>query len=257
MPFNPVFTTVTRINLPHQEGYGTGFFYNSDGESFLITNRHVIHGEEAVASIRIFTRDFPNHSDIEWLDISLEQGNGEDWYEHPLTSESEANIDIVAIPIDETLSPFSEYINTSDPDIETGSTAFTSEMIMSGDELLAGGDMAMIIGYPAEFVDTNTYYPILRNARIASPLGLPFQDRPIFITDALMYEGTSGSPVVAGPETLKNPTTGGLRTSSQGFALLGVHSETYKRPTEVGVERLNLNAAWYADLIDEILEQAN
>lgn len=251
---NPIFSTVTRVNIAGQEGYGTGFFYNLNDETYLVTNKHVVDGDD-VDEIRIFLRKHRDLLNLEWVDISLEDGVGEDWYEHPANPELDFDIDVAVIPLSRTLSPFSEYINTTEEtrSIETGSTAFTPDLIMSGEELLAGGDMAMIIGYPAEFVDTNTYFPILRNGRIASPLGMPFQGKPLFITDALMYEGTSGSPVVAGPETLKNPATGGLRTSSQGFGLLGIHSETYKRPSESGGERLNLNAAWYADLINEII----
>jgi len=251
---NPVFSTVTRVNIAGQEGYGTGFFYNHNDNTYLVTNKHVVSGED-VNEVRIFFRKHGDLLNLEWADIPLDGGVGEDWYEHPANQKLDFDIDVAVIPINRTLSPFTEYINTTEEtrSIETGSTAFTPDLIMSGDDLLAGGDTAMIIGYPAEFVDTNTYFPILRNGRIASPLGMPFQGKPLFITDAMMYEGTSGSPVVAGPETLKNPATGGLRTSGQGFALLGIHSETYKRPSQTGGERLNLNAAWYADNINQII----
>lgn len=251
---NPVFTTVTRINVPNGEGYATGFFYNSNNHTYLVTNKHVVDNPE-LTEIRVFLRDYPNLSGVEWVDIPLEGGVGADWFEHPLNQELAYDIDVAVIPIEQKLSDFSEYINTSKAtrEISTGSTAFSEEMLPDGD-LLAGGDMAMIIGYPAEFVDTSTYFPILRNGRISSPLGLPFNGKPMFITDALMYEGTSGSPVVAGPETLKNPATGGLRTSSEGFLLLGIHSETYFRPSDTGADRLNLNAAWYAEVIGDIID---
>lgn len=262
---NPIYTTVTRVNIPNSEDYGTGFFYNHNDKPYLVTNLHVLAKDgvikdkdeadiEYLDEIRFFIRNHHDISQTSWIDVSLDQGIGEDTYIHPFNEAFDYNIDVAVIPLNQKLSNFAEYINNPDPDVSTGSTAFTPDLIMSGEDLLSGGDMAMIIGYPAEFVDTNNYFPILRNGRISSPLGLDFQGKPIFITDALMYEGTSGSPIVAGPETLKNPATGGLRTSSQGFGLLGIHSETYKRPSEVGPERLNLNAGWYANLINEIIE---
>lgn len=123
-------------------------------------------------------------------------------------------------------------------------------MILQGDSLVSGGDVVLVIGYPDGLLDSNNYMPLLRDARISTPFGLAFQDQPKFITDALMYPGMSGSPIVAGPRTLKNPATGGLRTSSQGFGLLGIHSDNYQRPNGEQMERLNLNAGWYAKIIN-------
>ncbi|PSP65457.1 hypothetical protein BRC77_01475 [Halobacteriales archaeon QH_8_64_26] len=268
---NPLYQTATRVGRPNEEDYGTGFFYNHNGNTYLITNKHILttgstsgsvktggdplsESDKFLHGVRIFLRNLHDLSEIYWLDVPLRSGTDTNIFTHPLDRLPSIEIDVAAVPLDQTLTPFSEVINNSTPSLNTGSLAFTPDMVLSGEELLAGGDTALIVGYPAEFVDTNTYFPLLRNARISSPLGISFQNKPAFITDALMYPGTSGSPVVAGPDTLKNPATGGLRTSKCGFALLGVHSETYDRPSEDGGERLNLNLSWYAGLVNEIIE---
>ena len=246
------------IKIRNSDDYGTGFFYNFLDQTYIITNRHVmlpVNGEPA-DEIHFFIRDSSDLESVNWKTISVESGIGEDWFEPPLNEWLDYNIDVAAIPINQKLTNFSELINNKSPNVETGSTAFDPEMIMHGDDIVSGGDVVLVIGYPDGLLDSDTYFPLLRNARISTPFGVAFQRQPKFITDAMMYPGMSGSPIVAGPRTLKNPATGGLRTSSRGFALLGIHSDNYQRPHGETVERLNLNAGWYAMTINTAIQES-
>lgn len=252
---NPVYSTVTIIKVGENDDFGTGFFYNFLGETYLITNKHVLKPDdgEPAQEIRYFIRDYGALQNINWITKNIENGVGEDWFEPTHNELLNYDIDIAVIPINPNLSDFSEYINTDEPSVKTGSTAFTPEMILQGDELVSGGDIVLVIGYPDGLLDSDTYIPLLRNARLSTPFGLSFQNQPKFITDAQMFPGMSGSPIVAGPRTLKNPATGGLRTSSRGFALLGIHSDNYPRFDGEERERLDLNAGWYARIINLVL----
>jgi len=171
---NPLYQTVTRVGRPNEEDYGTGFFYDHNGNTYLVTNKHVLttgstsgsiktggdplsEPDEFLHEVRIFLRNLHDLSEIYWLDVPLRSGTDTNIFTHPLDRLPSIEIDVAAA-------------------------------------------------------------------------------------------------VVAGPDTLKNPATGGLRASKRGFALLGVHSETYDRPSEDGEERLNLNLSWYAGLVNEIIE---
>lgn len=248
---NPVYSTVTIVKIGNRDDFGTGFFYNFLDKTYLVTNNHVIDPKDAQTAneIRYFTRQNEDITSLDWHTISID-GAKRNWSEPHHNSGLDYNIDLAVIPVEQALSPLSELVNNSNPNLESGSLAFTPEMVMTGGDIVAGGDVVLVIGYPDGLLDSDSYWPLLRDARISTPFGDPFQGEPKFITDALMMPGMSGSPIVAGPRTLKNPATGGLRTSSRGFALLGVHSDNYPRISGESYERLNLNAGWYAQMIN-------
>ena len=212
---NPVYLTITIVKITNRDDFGTGFFYNFMGETYLITNKHVLDppdGENA-EEISYFIRGFNNIGDISWIRKSVSAGTGKDWYQlrgiNKCDSKPNYDPDIAVMPINQRLSDFDELINNPNPSVDTGSLAFTPNQIMRSDEIVSGGDIVLVIGYPDGLLDSNNYFPLIRDARISTPFGVNFQEERKFITDALMYPGMSGSPIVAGPRTLKNPATGG------------------------------------------------
>lgn len=247
---DPLYTTTTRISFPYDDSHGTGFFYNQEGDTYLITNRHVVRDEEeghTPDSFRFFIRDHTDLSQLNWLDRSIKEGQNRDWFAHPNFPEA----DVVAIPLNQTLSSLSDGENAV-----TGSLAFSENDLLQAKDRITGGDSALILGYPGTFVDTSTYFPVIRDARISSPYGVPFNGQPMFITDARMHGGTSGSPVLADPASLTHFPSGGMVVGGQRVALLGVHSATYTQPTvdDPGEEWLDLNAAWFAELVEDIIQ---
>jgi len=247
---DPLFATTTRISFPDGDGHGTGFFYNQSGQTFLITNQHVIRDKEdehEPNSFRFFVRGHSDLSQISRLDCSIEDGIQEDWYVHPEYPDA----DVAAVPLNIQLSPLSNL-----DEAVTGSLAFSANELMEDDERITGGDSALILGYPGTFVDRTTYFPVIRNARIASPYGIPFNGQPLFITDARMHSGTSGSPVLADPSSLTHSHSGEIVVGGQRVALLGIHSATFRQPNvdDLGEEWLNLNAAWFAELVEDIIQ---
>jgi hypothetical protein len=122
--------------------------------------------------------------------------------------------------------------------------AFTPDhLVRQFDEIEVGASI-LIVGFPLGFQDSLHHLPVARQAIIATSFGLRFQGQGYFLTDAQMHRGASGAPVVS------------RRASSQSgredlpWLLLGVHTsrmDVARDATED--ERLNLNCAWYADIL--------
>lgn len=249
---SPIFLTVTRIRFPGSEGHATGFFYNQNGSTYIVTNRHVLWREDGgnLDSVRIFTRQVDSLGNREYHDLSLSKGQGQDWFTYP----SDSNSDIAVIPLDFELDCVNPRIGIDDKrPPKTGSLAFNEDSILSEKERVRAGDRTQIVGYPGRYVDQAYDFPVVRNAIASTQYGFPYNGAPIFLTDARMHPGTSGSPVLAGPVTLM--THGGIDLWGPAYKLLGVHSATLQQFVSEGEERwLELNTAWYAELIEEIIE---
>ena len=110
------------------------------------------------------------------------------------------------------------------------------------------------MGYPLGVYDSKNNLPIFRNAMIASSYGVPFQGQPMFLTDANLHPGTSGSPVITKPKSAWVDDKGNTNIiTGTVYYLLGVHSGTLGvTPAGKAEIPLGLGAAWYANLIEEI-----
>jgi V8-like Glu-specific endopeptidase len=253
-----LYATTTLIQFPDEEGgnYGTGFFYNSGGETYLVTNKHVLSDhnyDHEPDSIRFYIRGATDFRKVHWQDLSIEEGVGEDWFIHP--DYSTADVAVVSIP--------QQVSAVEDSDAVTGSRAFSSEWFITDQVIVSGGDSAIVVGYPDEFIDPRTRFPVIRDARIASPYSNWFNKEPKFILDSILHQGTSGSPVLTPPDQRHTTERGGELIGGKRNCLLGVHSGTYKtRPSECEEEehkqyeerKLNLNEVWYIDLVEDIIE---
>lgn len=253
---NPIIRTVTRIRFPQQEGHATGFFYNSADNTYLVTNRHVLEPMDeaettAPESVRISTRPRESMGEREYHDLSLSEGEGADWYGFA----GGEVIDVAVIPLDQDLDCVNPKIGIgNERDLETGSIAFNEESILGEKGRVRPGDRAQIVGYPGHYVDHTYDFPVTRNAIVSTQYGMPYNGSPMFLTDARMHPGTSGSPVLAGPVTLI--THGGIDLWGPAYKLLGVHSATLQQPAVDGESRsLDLNTAWYAELIESIISR--
>jgi hypothetical protein len=85
-------------------------------------------------------------------------------------------------------------------------------------------DEVLIVGYPQDYRDTPTSLPILRRGRIATPLWLDHEGRPVFLVDAAANKGSSGGPVAYVEEEHHFGKT--MHDGTGKVVLLGVFSET-------------------------------
>ncbi|HKD90553.1 MAG TPA: serine protease [Terriglobales bacterium] len=230
--------SVTRVSTLLEEQLltnATGFFFERDGRLFLVTNRHVVLDEASdhrPDRLQIELHVDPDNAALTTnFIIPLYRGNQAAWREG---IDPAGTVDVVAVQLERPALPEKLLIKP-----------FTADHLIEQLDEIEVGTRVLIVGFPLGFHDTLHHLPVVRQAIIASAFGLRFQGQGYFLTDAQMHRGTSGAPVVA-RQTGQRSGRGDLP-----WMLLGVHAarmDVKNRDVEQD-ERLNLNCAWYADII--------
>lgn len=263
---SPIFSTTTPIRYQDVQGGGTGFYLNYRGRTFIVTNRHVVKPDDEninPTKAYVWFRDVTDVGEANRSPIRLVKNDSPTYYEHP---EFPEEVDIALIPINPRLSSL-DAVNDDSESLNSGSLAFTPDHFIH--ENIKVDQRVSIIGYPGDFVDRVTRFPVRRNALIASPYGIGFEENPYFVTDARMHPGTSGSPVVMEAGSMQVTQGDVPNHRSKSYYLLGVHSATFygaslkeqlaesdDGETDSHSQRdiqLDLNVAWYPELISDIL----
>ena len=234
---------VTRISTligGEVKSNATGFFFERDDRLYLVTARHVLRDEASAhrpdtISIELHV-DPDNAVDIVPYSIPLYRDDVAVWREGV---DSAGEVDVAAIELDREALPTTLAQKTFTPE----------HLVKQFDEVEVGASI-IIVGFPLGFQDTLHHLPVARQAIIATSFGLRFQGEGYFLTDARMHRGASGAPVVA---------RSAARVSGREdmpWRLLGVHTsrmDVNNRDVEED-ERLNLNCAWYSDIILTLTE---
>jgi Trypsin-like peptidase domain len=244
MMIESLLLSVTRVSTllgEQQLTNATGFFFERDGRLFLVTNRHVVLDE--ASDHRPDRLEIELHIDPEnvaattHFSIPLYRGTQPVWREG---IDPAGTVDVVALQLERAALPEKLLLQP-----------FTSNHLIDQLDEIEVGTRVLIVGFPLGFHDTWHHLPVVRQAVIASAFGLRFQGQGYFLTDAQMHRGTSGAPVVA-RQTGQRSGRGDLP-----WMLLGVHAarmDVTNRDVEQD-ERLNLNCAWYADVIMTLTEK--
>jgi V8-like Glu-specific endopeptidase len=165
----------------------TGSFYETGGQRFLVTNRHVVVDEskdrfpDALRfSVHTDRSDLRNNREL--LIRLYDENKRPRWLEHPSYG---SNVDIVAVNLEEILPSQSvvRFIISKD--------LFPNDLIPRFCEDCA------VLGYPLDFYDRVHNLPVLRNALVSTPYPIGFEGTPYFLVDAKLHCGSSGSPVFA------------------------------------------------------------
>ena len=234
---------VTRVSTllgEKQLTNATGFFFARDDKLFLITNRHVVLDEASDhrpnwLKIELHV-DPENVAVTTQFAIPLYRGTEPVWRQGV---DSAGTVDVVALQLERAALPNKLLLQP-----------FTSDHLVEQLDEIEVGTRVLVVGFPLGFHDTLHHLPVVRQAVIASAFGIRFQGQGYFLTDAQMHRGTSGAPVVA------RMTTQRSGRGELPWMLLGIHAarmDVTNRDTEQD-ERLNLNCAWYADVIMTLTE---
>lgn len=237
-------TTMIRYEIEEFTGQATGFFYRAHNDNcYLVTNRHVVRHETGASpdQLRIIVREQDEliRTRPEYIDLFDEDDNPR-WLTHPEFPEA----DIVAIPIEFEIS-------------ETGNEPISENFVVGVDpEIELTGGRCLSIGYPLRIQDQNTSAPIARDTLISTIFGQPHSGEPLFLTDAQIHQGMSGSPVVTAPGVNYlnyegRSVTPQAESGGAAMILLGVISASH----EIEGINTNLNLTWYAALLDDIVRQ--
>lgn len=210
----------------------SGFFFEHDGQVFLVTSRHVVF--EAAIGHRPDRIELDIHVDaddltrVATLSVLLYADGLANWRQ---ARDSGGEVDVAAIELDPDALPAQRQMH-----------CFTVEHLVHDLHAVSAGDAALIVGFPLGFHDTVHHLPVVRQAVVASSFGVRFQGQGYFLTDARTHRGSSGAPVV-----MQAP---GMATELP-WKLLGVHSarmDMSSRDLRLD-ESLGLNCAWYADIL--------
>ncbi len=265
-------STIVNTAATGFSGQGTGFFYarkapKTESESewvdisdlSLVTNRHVLipmHGgvEGSPESINFGFRTVDRNS-MKWDEVNLTKVEISDVAKfHP-----DKSVDVALLSISEILTTRA---------ITSGNYA---SPFFLGPEMFAGqnnieveaSDDVLVVGYPKGFYDRVNLFPIIKSGIIATKWGVGFEGKPQFLIDAKLFPGSSGSVVLSKPVDLVIKDGKLMTNKDKQFALLGVFSgepmleETPVQLGELTITRksgFDLGTVWYAELIEEILD---
>jgi S1-C subfamily serine protease len=241
-----VVTLITMMQGGKPVGNATGFFYLHNGTLYFVTNRHVVKDEAKgitadVLRVRLHTdpNDLTKNVD---RDIPLSDAGKPRWHVHP--DYAKTPIDIAVIVLDQQTLTAGAYLK-----------ALNRDNFLPDRFAMNPGEDVMVIGFPRGVSDKKHNLPLVRNALVSSAYGVDFEEAPMFLVDANLHPGMSGSPVLTKPKNTWVDKEGNVAmlTGSPTY-FLGVFSATLSvNVTPTQQEALGLGAVWYGKLIDEII----
>lgn len=105
----------------------------------------------------------------------------------------------------------------------------------------------LFVGFPDGRFDHKHFLPIMRRGYVATSPELDFDGEPVFLIDASVFPGSSGSPVF---------TVGdGLIGGTPPLKFLGVISATFIQPTEGRFEERSIPASQiHVPVVDQMID---
>lgn len=262
---NPIWTATSIVRCfsnGQSIGSATGFFYVNNGRLYLVTNKHVIygddyeHGQPIIDTIRLNLHiNARNLAENEEVTCPLFEGTARKWLEHEHPA-----VDVVLLPL--TLERARYVIAPIDRTLMDLTT-------QEGRIIVDDFEKIFIMGYPFGWYDSVNNLPITRIGHLSSPFRVPFQNMPLMMGDVVTHEGMSGGPVFM---ILEDYTVEGQfpmppipgRTNQQigrmkmlgerKLLLIGVNSGQF---APIPFERVNLISIWFPDVISQIIERVH
>lgn len=187
-----MFTTVRIVTSDSQGGggLGTGFIFSVDSDTpdslalFLVTNKHVIAGAAKADLHFIAAKD--GLPDLGVEEIVPVQNPGQAFTGHP-----DPDVDIAIMPIGGRLQQLWDagkkvFFKT------VPSNSCATDGLLSRFEPI---EPVTFVGYPDGLYDAGSLLPIVRRGHSATSLRIDYEHKPVFLVDASVFPGSSGSPV--------------------------------------------------------------
>ncbi|MCH7647104.1 MAG: trypsin-like peptidase domain-containing protein [Thaumarchaeota archaeon] len=217
-----LFTTV-RIDSENKDGSsssGTSFIiqYEKDGNHypFLVTNRHVVTGSD-IGHLRFNKKNNSKAvlGDMEELVLHDFESL---WHFHP-----DITMDVAVMPIGFVMGAFKAKNK------EVFFKSVPNQMIPSKTDFeeLDAIEEITTIGYPKRLRDEFNLMPIVRRGITATHPDIDFDNKPIFLIDAPIFAGASGSPVFIVNQGMIRKKTGGITMGGNRILLLGIVARAY------------------------------
>lgn len=214
-----LYTTVPIFmkNKDGSQSSGTGFIYSIDEDDntsipLLITNFHVVKDVEyGYLDMHVASDNMPTKETIRVQ------------FDSSVNNNKLGNLDLVAIPIASTLNDL--QLKNINPFFRTVSP----KMIPTQSQLeqLAAIEEVTFIGYPNALYDDVNKMSIVRQGTTATPIWNNFRGNEIFLIDAGVFPGSSGSPVFIYNRGTY-PTSDGIAVGSR-LLFVGILSQTLQK----------------------------
>lgn len=265
---DPIYLVTTPIDVKNDgNGGGTGFFFNYNESTYLITNSHVLTNKEKLTEevikntiehppqITYYIRDGTEYKSPNRLSVDLSADNIQWRF-------NSNGADIAIVRLNQQLADIWDVYKGEI--LTSFSLALTEQELL--DNMRLTTDRVFTLGYPGRVYDSETKFPIRRSAMIASPFSENFDNERKFLVDARMDSGTSGSPLLVNSRNVEYESGEHLRRSEPVPLLLGVHSgnmildgffDSDDEVTDRNVVFSDINEIWYADKIIETIENLN
>ena len=199
-------------------GTGTSFIMSYQGdddteELFLVTNKHVLEGGFYA---HFYLTEIRDGKPVIGKPFAIKTDFIQDQFHgHP-----DPEVDIAIYPLAWQL----DLIGKSG--VKGYFMKVSADIVASSEEVEAMDAVmeVIFIGYPNGIFDEVNYTPIIRTGTTATPVQLDFSGRPVFLIDASVFPGSSGSPVFS----YERSFDGGI----VAVRLLGIVAEVFTQEDE-------------------------
>ncbi len=237
-----------------------GFYWREVEATWIVTNRHVllpkVEGNEIIPdTITFYIRKVVGQG-IVWEPVILDVTE----IKKRLKLHTDSEVDVAILRVDdllrERMKPGNIYMTSS---------SVSEEDLPENKNISAEvADDVVIIGYPKGFYDEKNFFPIVKSGIIATRWGMNFNDMPVFLIDAKLFPGSSGSIVITKPISsivAEGPMKDERETH---FAFLGVYSgEPFRQHESIDLgdiiiirkESFNVGTVWYGKLVVDIVKK--
>lgn len=187
---NLIFTTVRIecLTKNNSSSVGTGCivsYHRQEGDYyFIVTNKHVI--KDTVKGLLQFNLSKNNQPDLGNKYSIVINEFEKIWFGH-----NNPNIDVAIAPI----VPFLDELKKENINIFFKAIPLTHALSQEKIKEIDAIEDILIIGYPNGIYDKKNLLPIVRKGITATPANIDFDGTPIFLIDASIFPGSSGSPV--------------------------------------------------------------
>ncbi len=185
-----IFFATLRIEFPNKQTMGTGFLVHVPssieglGYFLLVSNKHILNDPRE--ELRIVFHGIDEKQNIPKLTEhhafainKIEEGA---YYAHP-----SPGIDLACLNV-------SDLFNIPDKKFYVRTLSSDQFSDFTDSDLQAGKEV-LFVGYPEDRYDHAHNLPILRGGKIASIPKIDFENMPLFLVDAQVFQGSSGSPI--------------------------------------------------------------